>query len=60
MIERYTRPDMGAIWSDENKYKIWLEIEILASEAQAELGHSQSHQGKNGSRRNLTPVDAKA
>jgi len=29
---------MGAIWSDENKYRIWLEIEILACEAQAELG----------------------
>lgn len=38
MIERYTRPDMGAIWSDQNKYSIWLEIEILACEAQAELG----------------------
>ena len=38
MIERYTRPDMGAIWSDHNKYSIWLEIEILACEAQAELG----------------------
>ncbi len=38
MIERYTRPEMGAIWSDENKYKIWLEIEILACEAMAKLG----------------------
>lgn len=38
MIERYTRPEMGAIWSDQNKYSIWLEIEILACEAQAELG----------------------
>lgn len=38
MIARYTRPEMGAIWEDENKYKIWLEIETLASEAQAELG----------------------
>lgn len=38
MIERYTRPDMGAIWSDHNKYSIWLEIEVLACEAQAELG----------------------
>jgi adenylosuccinate lyase len=38
MIERYTRPDMGAIWSDQNKYSIWLEIEILACEAQAQLG----------------------
>ncbi len=38
MIERYTRPQMGAIWSDQNKYGIWLEIEILACEAQEQLG----------------------
>jgi adenylosuccinate lyase len=38
MIERYTRPQMGAIWSDENKYRIWLDIEIAASEAQSSLG----------------------
>jgi adenylosuccinate lyase len=38
MIERYTRPEMGAIWSDDNKYRIWLDIEIAACEAQSELG----------------------
>jgi adenylosuccinate lyase len=38
MIERYTRPEIGAIWTDENKYKAWLEVEILACEAWAELG----------------------
>ncbi|KXK57686.1 MAG: adenylosuccinate lyase [Chlorobi bacterium] len=38
MIERYTRPQMGAIWQDQNKYTIWLEIETLAVEAQAEMG----------------------
>lgn len=38
MIERYTRPAMRAIWSDENKYSIWLEIELLAVEAHVELG----------------------
>ncbi len=38
MIERYTRPEMGAIWNDENRFKIWLQIEILACEAQCELG----------------------
>ncbi len=38
MIERYTRPEMGAIWSDENRFTIWMEIEILACEAQARLG----------------------
>ncbi|WP_102029439.1 adenylosuccinate lyase [Salirhabdus sp. Marseille-P4669] len=38
MIERYTRPEMGAIWTDQNKYEAWLEVEILACEAWAELG----------------------
>lgn len=38
MIPRYTRPPMGRIWTEENKFRIWLEIEMLACEAQAELG----------------------
>ncbi|AEB06164.1 Adenylosuccinate lyase [Coriobacterium glomerans PW2] len=38
MIDRYTRPEMGAVFSLENKYAIWQEIEVLACEAQAELG----------------------
>lgn len=38
MINRYTRPEMGAIWTDENKYQSWLEVEILASEAWADMG----------------------
>ena len=38
MIERYTLPEMGHIWSLENKFDVWKEIEILACEAQAELG----------------------
>ena len=38
MIERYTRPEMGRIWSEENKYRQWLEVELAASEALAEMG----------------------
>jgi len=38
MIDRYTRPEMGRIWSLENKFEIWKRIEVLACEAQAELG----------------------
>ncbi|WP_313467603.1 adenylosuccinate lyase [Carnobacterium sp.] len=38
MIERYTRPEMEKIWTDENRYNTWLEVEILAVEAWAELG----------------------
>ena len=38
MIERYSRPEMTRIWTAENRFRIWLEIETLACEAQAELG----------------------
>lgn len=38
MLERYTRPEMGRIWEEENKYKTWLLVEILACEAWGELG----------------------
>ena len=38
MIDRYTRPEMGAIWTEANKFHAWLEVEILACEAWAELG----------------------
>ena len=38
MIERYTLPVMGKVWSDENKFRTWLKVEILACEALAELG----------------------
>lgn len=38
MIARYTRPEMGRIWSEDNKYKQWLEVELAASEALAETG----------------------
>jgi adenylosuccinate lyase len=38
LIARYTRPEMGAIWTDENKYRMWLEVEAAASETLAEDG----------------------
>jgi adenylosuccinate lyase len=38
MIARYTRPAMGQIWSERNKFQQWLEVELAASEALAELG----------------------
>ncbi len=38
MIDRYTRPEMGHIFSLENKYAIWQEIEVLACEAHAQMG----------------------
>ena len=38
MIARYTRPDMGRIWSDENKFRQWLAVEIAATETLADAG----------------------
>src|SRR6185503_8922273 len=38
MIPRYTRPEMGRIWSDQNRFQQWLEVELAASEALAERG----------------------
>jgi adenylosuccinate lyase len=38
MIARYTRPEMGRIWSDTNKYQCWLTVEVAASQALAKFG----------------------
>jgi adenylosuccinate lyase len=38
VIERYTRPEMGRIWEPENRFRIWLTIEILAMEAMVRDG----------------------
>ncbi len=39
MIERYTTPEMRAIWSEENKYRTWMEVEIAICEGLAEYGY---------------------
>ena len=38
MIKRYSRKQLTDIWSEENKYKIWLDVEIAAAEAMEKLG----------------------
>jgi len=38
MIKRYTRKAMGDIWTDKNRYKTWLKVELSACEAMAEIG----------------------
>ena len=40
MIARYTRPEMGRIWSEDNKYRTWLEVELAAAEVLAEAGEA--------------------
>jgi len=39
LIERYTLPEMGELWTDSYKFQTWLQVEIAVCEAQAELGH---------------------
>ena len=38
MIQRYTSPEMGRVWSDQRKYETWLQVEIAAAEAMARSG----------------------
>jgi len=38
MIKRYTRPEMGAIWEDQNRFQKWLDVELAVCEAWHELG----------------------
>ncbi|MDE5552883.1 MAG: adenylosuccinate lyase, partial [Muribaculaceae bacterium] len=38
MIERYSRPEMSAVWTEENKFNSYLKVELLAAEAWRELG----------------------
>ena len=47
MIERYSRDEMSSIWTDQNRYEAWLEVEILACEAWSELGYIPKEDVKN-------------
>ena len=38
MVPRYSRPAMTAIWSSENRFRIWWAIEVFAAEAMGEIG----------------------
>jgi adenylosuccinate lyase len=38
VIPRYTRPEMGRVWSDQNRFEKWLEVELAAADALAEAG----------------------
>lgn len=42
MIERYSRPEMAAIWSDQEQFQAWLDVELAACRAWSELGHIPS------------------
>ncbi len=56
MIARYTRPEMGRVWSDENKYAKWLEVELAATETLADM--SRVPRGAAVALRSRAMVDA--
>lgn len=58
VISRYSRPEMAEIWSEENKYKAWLEVEILADEAWAELGEIPAADVKKFAKMQLLMLNA--
>ena len=43
MIERYSRKNLKKIWDEENKYKIWLDIEVAAAQGMEKLKKKISH-----------------
>ena len=47
MIKRYTRQSMGRIWTEENKFQTWLEVEILVCEAMAKMGEIPKKAAQN-------------
>lgn len=47
MIERYTLPEMAEIWSQENKLRIMMEVEVLACEGMAAIGQIPEEAAKN-------------
>ena len=57
MIERYTRPEMGRIWTAENRYAKWLQVEIAACEAMAEEGRVPAAAVENIKKRAAFSVD---
>ena len=60
MIERYTLPEMAAIWEPENKFNLWLKIEILACEALAnrrEIPRSAVEEIKEKARFDISRID---
>lgn len=58
MIPRYTREEMGHIWSERNEFDTMLLVEILASEAQAELGIIPKEAAKQFAKKPISTLSA--
>jgi len=58
MIDRYTRPNMARLWSPQNRFQKWLEVEIIACEAWAQLGALPAAEVQELKRRSFTVDEA--
>ena len=47
MLDRYSRPEMRAIWNEESKFGAWLKVELLACEAWSQLGEIPAEDATN-------------
>src|ERR1043166_9594841 len=57
MIERYTLPEMGALWSEQNKFRKWLDVELAVCEVHAEMGTIPREAVEEIKTRPPSPVD---
>ena len=57
MIQRYTREAMARIWTEENKFKTWLRVEILACEAMANIGRIPASAAENIAKKAVFSVE---
>ena len=57
MIDRYTRPEMGRIWTLENRYKAWLDVELAVCEAWSDMGRVPAEAVRNIRARAVVDVD---
>src|SRR4028118_632053 len=62
MIQRYSRPQMAAIWAPENRFRIWWDIEVFAAEAMGEIGMIPAEDARTilAARDRIEPVDVPA
>src|SRR5690606_11204585 len=58
MIPRYSRPEMARLWEPEHRLRIWLEVELAACEAMAELGEVPAEAARNLRRGAAERMDA--
>ena len=53
MIDRYTRPEMAALWTKQKKFETWLEVELNATDAWVKLGKVPAERRRDAQKREI-------